>query len=70
MGTSTYTSSRALEAIEPLVDEGVDCDMLADVRDDGTSLGGTASPRVRRRAVMEKGIRAVRRLSFFREPRV
>ncbi|TNY23116.1 family 71 glycosyltransferase [Rhodotorula diobovata] len=58
MGTSTYTSSRAREAIEPLVDEGVDCDMLADVRDDGTSLGGTASPRVRRRAVMEKGIRA------------
>ncbi|GAA5929822.1 hypothetical protein JCM3775_006564 [Rhodotorula graminis] len=57
-GAATFGSSRALETIEPLVDEGVDCDMLADVRDNGTSLGGTASPRVRRRAVMEKGIRA------------
>ena len=59
-GAATFGSSRALETVEPLVDEGIDCDMLADVRDNGTSLAGAASPRVRRRAVMEKGVRAVR----------
>ncbi|GAA6064524.1 hypothetical protein JCM10212_004775 [Sporobolomyces blumeae] len=57
-----YDTSRELEAEDPLTDDDVDCDMLANAGDDGVALGavpdGQAGYRTRRRAAMEKGIRA------------
>ncbi|GAA5930315.1 uncharacterized protein JCM15063_004771 [Sporobolomyces koalae] len=57
-----YDTSAQLEKEDPLTDDDVDCDMLANPSDDGIALGavppGRAGYRTRRRAVMEKGIRA------------
>jgi alpha 1,2-mannosyltransferase len=41
-----------------LTDDDVDCDMLANAKDDGTALSPASNYRVRRRAAMEKGVRA------------
>ncbi|GAA6037587.1 hypothetical protein JCM8097_006128 [Rhodosporidiobolus ruineniae] len=63
-GLPPTTSSAALEEEDPLADDDIDCDMLADVGNDGNARsaarpeGEEARNRVRRRAVMEKGIRA------------
>lgn len=61
-------SSRELEEkLDPLRDDDVDCDMLANAGNDGYSIERVGRDergwRTRRRAVWEKGIRAVR---FFR----
>ncbi|GAA5998961.1 uncharacterized protein JCM10292_005826 [Rhodotorula paludigena] len=59
-GARTYASSALLEAADPLVDEDADCDDLADAENDGTVPRGREgrSARTRRRAVVEKGMRA------------
>ncbi|GAA6021382.1 hypothetical protein JCM10207_002029 [Rhodosporidiobolus poonsookiae] len=60
-GLKTSTSF-ALEEEDPMMDDDVDCDMLANAGNDGKALGevadGPAGWRIRRRATMEKGIRA------------
>ncbi|BGP20067.1 hypothetical protein JCM10213_003549 [Rhodosporidiobolus nylandii] len=60
-GIPTTTSS-ALEEEDPMTDDDVDCDMLANAGNDGIALGqvpdGPVGWRLRRRAVMEKGLRA------------
>ncbi|GAA5875087.1 hypothetical protein JCM16303_005003 [Sporobolomyces ruberrimus] len=57
-----YERSSTLEAEDPLTDDDIDCDMLANASDDGIALApvpeGSKGYRIRRRAVMEKGIRA------------
>ncbi|GAA5907033.1 uncharacterized protein JCM6883_006119 [Sporobolomyces salmoneus] len=53
-----FESSSELEREDPLVDDDIDCDMLANVQDDGTALVTASNYRVRRRGVIEKGIRA------------
>lgn len=57
----SVTTSLALEAVEPLEDDDVDCDMIANTSNDGISIGavpeGPVGWKIRRRAVMEKGIR-------------
>jgi alpha 1,2-mannosyltransferase len=62
------TTSKALEEEDPLTDDDVDCDMLANAGNDGIAIGavpdGPVGWRLRRRAVMEKGIRAVRPFDF------
>ncbi|GEM10957.1 alpha 1,2-mannosyltransferase, glycosyltransferase family 71 protein [Rhodotorula toruloides] len=59
------TPSHKLELEEPLTDDDVDCDMVADVGYDGFPVRGRErvkghpqEARIRRRAVWEKGIRA------------
>ena len=54
--------SATLEQTDPLTDDDIDCDMLANAQDNGLALGvvppGEKGYRTRRRAVVEKGIRA------------
>jgi len=54
--------SSTLEETDPLNDDDIDCDMLANAQDNGLALGSVPSGekgyRTRRRAVVEKGIRA------------
>ncbi|GAA5904617.1 hypothetical protein JCM6882_004922 [Rhodosporidiobolus microsporus] len=55
-------TSFGLEEDDPMTDDDVDCDMLANVGNDGIAIGrvpqGPEGWRIRRRAVMEKGMRA------------
>ncbi|GAA5992174.1 hypothetical protein JCM11641_007787 [Rhodosporidiobolus odoratus] len=55
-------TSFQLEEEDPMTDDDVDCDMLANAGNDGFALGavpdGPPGWRIRRRAVMEKGVRA------------
>ncbi|CEQ42039.1 SPOSA6832_03801, partial [Sporobolomyces salmonicolor] len=59
---TTYDTSLDLEAEDPLTDDDVDADMLANAGNDGIALGevpeGRRGWRTRRRAAMEKGVRA------------
>lgn len=56
-------NSRDRERIDPLRDDDVDCDMLANARNDGYAMDRVGMDelgwRTRRRAVWEKGIRSV-----------
>ncbi|GAA5873215.1 hypothetical protein JCM8547_008603 [Rhodosporidiobolus lusitaniae] len=58
----TTTTSMELEAEDPMMDDDLDCDHLANAGNDGFALkqvpDGPVGWRIRRRAVMEKGIRA------------
>ncbi|GAA5958578.1 hypothetical protein JCM3765_006679 [Sporobolomyces pararoseus] len=53
-----YETSAALEREDPLTDDDIDCDMLANADDSGIALSPAPNYRVRRRSIMEKGIRA------------
>ncbi|GAA5911619.1 hypothetical protein JCM5296_001615 [Sporobolomyces johnsonii] len=59
---TSYETSLELEAEDPLTDDDVDADMLANAGNDGIALGevpeGQRGWRTRRRAAMEKGVRA------------